>query len=69
MQGTQKSNKSLSRQGVGPSLTLSLSENDHAVPFSPQDFHSPCEFVCRSHNTRALPASVHIKAPLSRPLT
>ena len=45
-----KANKSLSRQGSRRSplervaKVLSLSENGHAVPFSPQDFGSLCEF-------------------------
>ena len=30
---------------------LSHSESGHAVPFSPQDFCSPCEFVFHTHNT------------------
>ena len=42
-----ESNKSLSRQGLGHSLT----QSGHAVPFSPQDFCSPCEFVHRIHST------------------
>ena len=29
----------------------SLSESGCAIPFSPQDFCSPCEFVCRFYNT------------------
>ena len=41
--------KSLLRQGLRHSL--SLSESDCAVPFCPQDFCSPCEFVCYIHNT------------------
>ena len=53
MQCAQKSNKSLSRQGsalsllgsLWPSRPVSHLENGHAVPFSPQDFCSPCEFV------------------------
>ena len=36
-----ESNKSLSRQGS----SHSLSQSGHAVPFSPQDFSSPCQFV------------------------
>ena len=49
---TQKSNKSLSKQGLG-SLVLSPSylESGHAFPFSPQDSCSPCEFVHCCHNT------------------
>ena len=30
---------------------LPLSESSHAVPSSPQDFSSPCEFVHCIHNT------------------
>ena len=62
-----ENNKSLSRQGSALSLglysplTLSHLESGHAVPFSPQDFCSPCEFVHCSHNTRILRAAVHIK--------
>ena len=43
--------------GVG---ALSHSESGHGVLFSPQDFFSTCELVCRSHNTRTLRAGVRI---------
>ena len=43
----KKANKSLLRQG----LRHSLSESGHAVPFSPQDFGSLCQFVRLIHNT------------------
>ena len=33
-------------------LALSHLESGHAVPFSPQDFCSPCEFVYCCHNTQ-----------------
>ena len=36
---------------LGLSLALSHLESGHAIPFSPQDFCSPCVFVCCSHNT------------------
>ena len=63
----QKSNKSLSRQGLG-SLSwalsgphaLSHSEIGHAVPFSPQGFCSPCELAHCCHNTWILQAVIHI---------
>ena len=59
----QKSNKSLSRQGSGslwPSRPFSHLESGHAVPFSPQDFCSLCEFVHCCHNTRIPRARIHI---------
>ena len=34
-----------------PSHPLSHLESGHAIPFSPQDFCSPCEFVHCCHNT------------------
>ena len=54
-----ESNESVSRQGSALSLswafcsTLDLShlESGHAIPFSPQDFCSPCVFVYCCHNT------------------
>ena len=36
---------------LSPSGALSHSESGHAIPFSPQDFCSLCEFVYHSHNT------------------
>ena len=62
----QKSNKSLSKQGLG-SLVLSPSylESGHAFPFSPQDSCSPCEFVHCCHNTRLLLAGIHIRRATS----
>ena len=42
----QKAKKSPSRQGS----KLSPWESGHAIPFSPQDFGSPCEFVRCLHN-------------------
>ena len=63
MECAQKSNKSLSRQGgVGLSGPLALShlESGHAIPFSPQDFHSPCDFFHCCHNTRTPWAGVLI---------
>ena len=40
------------------------SERRHAVPFSPQDFCSPCEFVHRSHSTQTPRAGVRISLGL-----
>ena len=42
---------------------VSHSESGHAVPFSPQDFCSPCKFVHRSHDTQTPLARVHIMLP------
>ena len=43
--------------GVG---ALSHLESSHAIPFSPQNCCSPCEFVHNSHSTQAPLAGVCI---------
>ena len=40
---------------------LSHLESGHAIPFSPQDFCSPCEFVYCCHSTQIPRAGIHIK--------
>ena len=46
------------------SRPLSHLESGHAVPFSPQDFCSPCEFVHCCHNTQILQVGIRIISPL-----
>ena len=53
--------------GLSSSLALSHLASGHAVPFSPQDFCSPCVFAYCRHNTRscrlgsASHSDVHLK--------
>ena len=68
MQCAQKNNKSLSRRepalswALSSPLALSHLETGHAIPFSPQDFCSPCVFVYCSHNTESCqPGSASLK--------
>ena len=53
----RKAIKACPGRGQGP---LSHLESGHAIPFPPQGFCSPCEFVCCSHSTGTPPAGVHV---------